>query len=109
MASVKGKTKIYRNDFNGRPVYSRGISSQKFENGQKGDWMTVYENVQMPKNTNLEDKTVIDFEGFEAVYEAKDGTLKRKLVVTDFRISGDNMARPTEDNFTALATDDIPF
>lgn len=116
MATVTGKTKIFRKDFNGKPVYSRGISSQKFENGQKGDWITVYENVQLPKDTILEDKTVIEFNGFEAVYEAKDGTAKRKLVITDFRVSGDDMAKPANaisakaaEGFSALQNDDIPF
>lgn len=110
MATVKGKTKIFRKDFNGRPVYSRGISSQKFEDGKKGDWMTIYENVQLPKGTVLEDKTVIEFEGFEAVYQGNDGTMKRKLVITDFNISGEDMARPSADaGFSALTDDDFPF
>lgn len=112
MASVKGKTKIYRKDFNGKPVYSRKISSQKYENGQKGDWVSVYENVQLPKGADIADNTLIDFEGFEAVYEAKDGTAKRKLVVTDYRVAGDDMARPAaEENnsYNVMPEDVFPF
>ena len=82
---VRGQTKIYRKDFNGRPAYSRRISSQEYKDGQKGEWLNIYENVQMPRGTNIADGSIVELVGFEAVYRSK-GELRRKLVVTDFKV-----------------------
>ena len=104
---VRGKTKIYRKDFDGHPVYSRRISSQKYENGQKGAWISDFENVQFPNGTQIADGTVVDItKAFEAVYENRKGEVKRKLVVQEFELEG---YVKTEPEFTALTNDDIPF
>lgn len=102
---VTGKTKIYRKDFNGKPSYSRAISSQEYKDGQKGDWITVFESVQFPKGTVLADRSVIEVtKGFEATYKAKDEN-KRKLVVQEYKVlDGEEQA-----GFTALSNEDIPF
>lgn len=42
--NVTGKTKIYRKDFDGHPAYSRAITSRKFVNGVKGDWINQFMN-----------------------------------------------------------------
>ena len=84
--NISGQTKIYRKDFNGRPAYSRRISSQEYKDGQKGEWLNLYENGQMPKGTNIADGSIIEVTaGFEAVFRSK-GELKRKLVVTGWRL-----------------------
>ena len=104
---VRGKTKIYRKDFDGHPAYSRRISSQKYENGQKGAWISDFENVQFPNGTQIADGTVVDItKAFEAVYENRKGEVKRKLVVQEFELEG---YVKTEPEFTALTNDDIPF
>ena len=83
---VKGRTKIYRKDFNGRASYSRAISSQEYKDGQKGEWITVYENVQFPKGTDIADRSIIEVtKGFESTYKSKNGP-ERKLVVQEFRV-----------------------
>ena len=111
--NVTGRTKIYRKDFNGRPSYSRAISSQEYKDGQKGDWVTVYESVQMPRGTDLDDRTIIEVtNGFESTYKAKDGN-RRKLVVLEYNVL-DAADRRTIENvdpygFTALADEEVPF
>lgn len=107
---VRGKTKIYRKDFDGHPAYSRRISSQKYENGQKGAWISDFENVQFPNGTQIADGTVVDItKAFEAVYENRKGEVKRKLVVLEYSTDESLPARPTDEGFTALQNDDIPF
>ena len=104
--NVTGKTKIYRKDFNGKPSYSRAISSQEYKDGQKGDWITVFESVQMPKGTNLADKSIIDVtKGFESTYKSRDGN-KRKLVVQEYKLL-DGEAEPM--GFSALSDSEVPF
>lgn len=102
--NVVGRTKIYRKEFDGRPSYSRAISSQEYKDGQKGDWITVYESVQFPKGTDLKDRSIIEVsKGFEATYKSKNGNM-RKLVVQEFKlIDGE------ESGFAAIKDDDIPF
>ena len=111
---VKGKTKIYRKDFEGRPSYSRAISSQEYKDGQKGDWISAYESVQFPKGTDIPDRSIVEIIGFETVYNSKNG-IKRKLVVVNYSVldSSDRRTIETENTeqggFTKLADDDIPF
>jgi len=104
---VTGRTKIYRKDFDGHPAYSRAISSRKFENGQKGDWLKpVYESVQFPNGTQIADGTIVDItKSFEAVYETRKGEVKRKLVVLEWSQTDTS----TDRAYTALTNDDIPF
>ena len=107
---VRGKTKIYRKDFDGHPAYSRRISSQKYENGQKGAWISDFEAVQFPNGTQIADGTVVDItKAFEAVYENRKGEVKRKLVVLEYSIEDALPASPTDEGFSALSNDDIPF
>lgn len=83
---VSGKTKLYRKDFNGHPAYSRRIASKEYKDGHATDnWLGVYEPVQMPRNTDLADKTTVTItKAFEAVYNDKNGNPKRKLVVREY-------------------------
>lgn len=123
---VSGQTKIYRKDFNGRPAYSRRISAQEYKNGQKGNWINVYENVQMPKDTNIPDGCIIEVvKGFESLYNSKNGIM-RKLIVTEYKVLDqprksvrnentasedyNNNAEPDNmEGFTQLQDDEIPF
>lgn len=109
---VTGRTKIYRKDFNGRPSYSRAISSQEYKDGKKGDWITDFETVQFPKGADIPDRSIVELKGFEAVYNSKNGA-KRKLVVTEYHVI-DPGREYTEfqdepSGVTALPEDDFPF
>ena len=103
--NVTGKTKIFRKDFDGRPAYSRAISSRKFENGKQGDWMKpVYESVQFPIGTQIEDGAMVNIKNaFEAVYETRSGEVKKKIIVQEYEVE-----EPVQ-SFTALSQEDIPF
>lgn len=107
---VTGKTKIFRKDFNGRPAYSRAISSQGYKDGQKGDWISEWESVQFPKGTDIPDRSIVEIKGFEAVYKSKD-VVRRKLVVKEYRVLDEGKVQ-TETNqpsgYTAIE-EDIPF
>lgn len=109
---VTGKTKVYRRDFDGRPSYSRAISSREYKDGQQGDWMTVYEPMQMPRGTNIPDRSIIEItKAFEAVYRSKDG-IKKKLVVQEFNVLDAGREEPAEEapeGYAALTDEDIPF
>lgn len=101
--NVTGKTKIFRKDFNGKPAYSRCIASKKYENGQQIDeWIREYESVQFPRDTDIADKTEVEItDAFETVYQKKDGTIARKLVVRSYR--------PTTQGFENININDCPF
>ena len=103
--NVIGKTKIFRKEFNGKPAYSRSISSQEWKNGEKGDWIRTYEPVQFPKGTDIADGTMVNVEGFEAVYKNKDGDIRRKLIVQKYEIEGQN----DSDFFGEVLDEDIPW
>ena len=110
--NVTGKTKIFRKDFDGKPAYSRAISSRKYENGKQGDWMKpVYEAVQFPKGTWLEDGCIVDIkQSFEGTYETRSGETKKKIIVQEYEVVSEIAAEKAHDSeFTALTNDDIPF
>ena len=109
---VTGETIIYRKEFNEKPAYSRRISSKKYENGKQLDeWIGTYESVQLPRGTELADKTKVNIkDSFESVFEKRDGTIMRKLVITKFDVVG---SREEEDvnqdvNFQAI-DENVPF
>lgn len=98
---VTGRTKIFRKDFDGRPCYSRAISSQEYKDGQKGNWISEYEVVQFPKGTDIPNKSIVELKGFESVYRSRDGEVKRKLVVIEHKI--------IDEGFTSIINDEVPF
>lgn len=104
--NVTGKTKIFRKEFNGRPAYSRSIASQEYKDGQKGDWIRTYEPVQIPKGADIPDGSIVELEGFEAVYKTKDGEVRRKLVVQKFNVIGDSQ---TDSGFHVVIDEEMPF
>lgn len=101
---VSGKTKIYRKDFDGRPAYSRRIAWQEYKDGQKGEWFGIYEDVKLPKGTDIPDKTMIEIkDAFETGYKKTNGTLSRRLVVMEFDIVDE-----VQDSFEAI-DEAMPF
>ena len=105
--NVNGQTKIYRKDFNGRPSYSRSIASQEYKDGQKGDWIRTYEPVQFPKGAEIPDRSIVQVQGFEAVYKNRKGEIQRKLVVQNY----DVMDAPEDipQGFETVEVEDLPF
>ena len=78
---ILGKTMIFRNEYEGKSIYSTTISSKDIN----GNYTNMYVSVQLPKNIELENKTVIEItNGFLSFYNTKDGLPKIKIVVREF-------------------------
>ena len=78
---ISGKTRIYRKDFDGKPVYSTSISRKN----QDGKYENMYIQIQLPKDIVLEDKTDINItKGFISWYKTKDGLSKIKFVIMEY-------------------------
>ena len=78
---ISGKTRIYTKDFNGKKLYSTGISRKE----QDGTYKNMYVSVQFRQGVEIEDKTDINIiNGFLSFYETKEGLSKVKKVVLDF-------------------------
>lgn len=75
--NITGKTMIFKSQYG----YSTTISNKK----QDGEYERMYVSVQLPKNIELENKTVIEItNGFLSFYNTKDGLPKIKIVVREF-------------------------
>lgn len=75
--NITGKTMIFKSQYG----YSTTISKKN----QDGEYERMYVSVQLPKNIELENKTVINItDGFLSFYNTKDGLPKIKIVVMEF-------------------------
>lgn len=75
--NINGKVIIYKNDYG----YSTTISKKN----QDGEYERMYVSVQLPKNIELKNKTVIEItNGFLSFFKTKDGLSKIKIVVMEF-------------------------
>ena len=100
--NIVGKTKIFKNEYNGNVFYTTSISSKNREG--KYEYMTV--DVQLPKGTELENKTDIDItNGFLSFYKTKNGLSKIKYVVMDFVLEETQQ----NDYIPPMDDSDLPF
>ena len=75
--NINGKVIIYKNDYG----YSTAISNKK----QDGTYERMYVSLQLPKNIELENRTVIEItNGFLSFFKTKDGLSKIKIIVMEF-------------------------
>ena len=75
--NINGKVMIFKNQYG----YSTTISKKN----QDGEYTNMYVSIQLPKNIELENKTVIEItNGFLSFYNTKDGLPKIKIVVMEF-------------------------
>lgn len=107
---ILGKTKIYRKDFDGKPVYSTSIGRKN----QDGKYENMYVQVQLPKDVELQDKTDINItKGFISWYPTKEGLPKIKFIVMEFEtednyIQEEREAIQNESNYN-FPDDEMPF
>lgn len=74
---ITGQTIIFKNEFG----YSTSISKKN----EDGTYDKMYLSIQLPKGTELENKTKINItNGFLAFYKTKEGLPKPKIVVMQF-------------------------
>jgi hypothetical protein len=105
---IKGKCKIYGKEFNGRIVYSTYISQKN----QNGEWEKMYIQVQLPKDTILDNGTEINItKGFLSFYNGNEGQ-KLKYVVREFELDSyeqeEREAMVNEQDYIEQ-DDDLPF
>jgi hypothetical protein len=75
--NITGKTMIFKSQYG----YSTTISKKN----QDGEYERMYVSVQLPKNIELENKTVIEItNGFLSFYNTKDGLPKIKIIIREF-------------------------
>lgn len=75
--NIAGKTRIFKND---RGYYSIGISNKK----QDGTYENMYIATQLPKGTELENKTDIEItKGFLSFYKNQNGLAIPKIVIQE--------------------------
>ena len=80
--NILGNARIYKNEINGKELYSTSISSKN----QEGKWERMYLSVQLPRNVVLEDNTDINItKGFLSFYKNKNGLAMPKVVIQEFQ------------------------
>jgi len=93
--NITGKTMIFKSEYG----YSTTLSSKS----TNGEYEKMYIQVQMPKEANLENRTMIEIKkGFLTFYKTKDGLSKVKAVVIEYS------TEEKEEDFK-IEADDLPF
>lgn len=106
--NISGKCKIYAKMFGERVAYSTAISSKN----QDGTYENMYVNVQLPKDTILDDKTLINVKnGFLSNYKNKEGLYQVKLIIQEFEEIGSKSNVTTVNDIVNVVdeSDDLPF
>lgn len=100
--NVIGKTRVFKNEFNGNVLYSTTISNKNMD----GEYENMYINIQFPKLTAIENNTEIDIKnGFLSFYKDRNGLTHIKLVVMEFE-----MVDVENDNYSNdYICSDLPF
>ena len=79
--NITGNALIFRKEYEGKNIYSTNISNKDVN----GNYTNMYITVQLPKDTELENKTKINItNGFLTFYKTKEGLPKPKIVVMQF-------------------------
>lgn len=87
--NISGKTMIFKSEYG----YSTAISKKN----QNGEYERMYLSVQLPKNVELENKTIINItNGFLSYYNTKDGLPKIKVVVMEYTTDADEQYKQEE-------------
>ena len=94
---VTGKTRIFKNEYNGRTNYTTSISNKK----EDGTYENMYLQVQFKKGMETEGNIDIK-DGFLSFYKTKEGMPKIKLIILDYA--------KEQGDFETLSPDaDLPF
>lgn len=78
---------IFTKDFNGKTLFSIGVSGKKFVDGQKtNEYVTAYVNVQFPRDNQPISRQTIDItKSWLTAYGDRNGKGQLKLVVQEWR------------------------
>lgn len=107
--NITGKTMIFKSEYGYSTTISKKNQDEKYER--------MYVSVQLPKNIELENKTVIEItNGFLSFFKTKDGLSKIKIVVMEFitdeeqkYIQEERQSIQNEENYEISSSDDLPF
>lgn len=95
---VTGKTRIFKNEYNGNTYYTTSISNKK----EDGSYENMYISTQFKKGKEVEGVIEIT-DSFLTFYKDKNGLPKVKLVILDY-------ATNQEFDFTTVNTEEeLPF
>ena len=93
---ISGRTMIFKNDYG----YSIAISNKN----QEGKYDKMYITAQIPKNMELENKTLIEVtKGFLSFYKTKNGLPKIKVVIQEYNLE------KKDEEIDGVYGDDLPF
>lgn len=99
--NINGKVIIYKNTYG----YSTAISKKN----EDGTYDKMYLSIQLPKGTELENKTKINItNGFLTFYQTKEGLPKPKIVVMQFESEYKEQAEDITDDIMSF-DGDLPF
>lgn len=94
---VTGKTRIFKNEYNGRVNYTTSISNKK----EDGTYENMYLSTQFKKGQETEGNIEIK-DGFLSFYKTKEGLPKLKVVILDY-------TKEEQNDFTSIPAEDLPF
>lgn len=95
--NINGRTMIFKNEYGYSTTISRKNQNEEYEK--------MYVSIQLPKGVELDNKTIIDFEGFLTFYKNKEGLPKIKIVVMKYEIENQYVDNDEE----LYSTEDLPF
>ena len=103
-ATIEGTGKVFAHDNGTWTSYSVGVSAKD----KDGNWVNGYQPVRFKKGQDVPDRSVINYKAFPTVVKGKD---KPVIVwqILEYTIEGDMMSTRSDQEFTALTNDDIPF
>ena len=92
--NITGNALIFRKEYEGKNIYSTTISNKDVN----GNYTNMYITVQLPKGTELENKTKINVtKGFISFYRNKSGIAMPKFVIQEFET--EQATEDYEENF----------
>lgn len=100
--NVIGQTMIFKGEYG----YSTAISKKN----EDGTYDKMYLSIQLPKETELENKTKINItNGFLTFYKTKEGLPKPKIVVMQFESEYREQSEDITDDIISFDGSDLPF
>lgn len=94
---VIGKTRVFKDEYNGNTYYKTSISNKNAE----GKWENLYISVQFKKGMETEGDIEIK-DSFLSFFKTKEGLSKIKLVVLDY-------AKEEQNDFMDINPAELPF
>ena len=82
---------IFRKDYNGKPIYSIGLSKKD----KKGNYINGYMNCNFKQGTELENKTKIKIKDAWLSFYLKDKTTIPTIFINDYEVVG--VPKPKEE------------